>query len=138
MLARREYSYRELHTRLAQRGCPSGLLHTVLQHLVRTGVQSDARCAEAMVHAGLAKGQGPLKILRDMEARGIADDLATMHLSSGAPDWLAHAERTRARHYGTRLPKTPREQAKQARFLYARGFTVEQIHTLLGMDEDIP
>lgn len=130
LLGQREYSCQTLRNKLAQRCQDIALIDQVLAELAQQGLQSDARYAETFVRRRLARGQGPEKIRHDLTRDGIAGDLIRELLNIDEARWCALAEQARARHYGRQPPDNPREQARQARFLSARGFTEEHISQL--------
>lgn len=136
LLARREHSVAELRRKLAARDLPAGDIEAVLTELVAEGLASDARFAEAFVAARLRRGQGPARIRRELELRGVGRELADTAL--GQADWSGSAQAVREKKFGQALPADYRERARQARFLQYRGFTAEQIHRALGGagDED--
>lgn len=133
LLGQREYSCQTLRNKLTRltRYCRDpDLIDQVLTELAQQGLQSDARYAESLVRKRLARGQGPERIRRDLKRDGIAEALIRKLLNIGEARWCALAEQARARHYGRRRPDNPGEQARQARFLSARGFTEEHISRL--------
>ncbi|SDM07911.1 regulatory protein [Franzmannia pantelleriensis] len=130
LLARREYSRRELTTRLAAKGHDSETLEACLDLLVEQGLQCDARFAESFVRSRIARGQGPLKIHAELGQRGIDRDgieraFDECQRDSGV-DWLALAAEVLAKRF-TGPGETPRERARRERFLASRGFDFEQV-----------
>lgn len=77
------------------------------------------------------KGQGPVKIEQELRQRGVEQDIINTFLYSGSIDWRALAETVRARKFGEAVPGDYQNKAKQARFLYSRGFGSEVINQLL-------
>jgi regulatory protein len=153
-LSRREHSRHELRAKLVRSlhlllpepgSAGSGdatdeaqqVIDRVLDELQAAGWQSDARTVGVRVDAKAAQwGQRRLKA--DLRRRGLAPDLVAQAL---AP--LAQTELERARAlWQRRFPAvagTPAEQARQARYLAARGFSTEVIRRVLKhplLDED--
>lgn len=137
-LARREYGRQELQDKLQQRGCAPSLATEIVAALVREGLVSDERFAEALLHARRARGYGPLYIRRELEGKGIARAIIETLLDVGEPDWLDDARRVKKKKYGGRRPANLAERARQTRFLQQRGFSHEQIRQALGSDGDEP
>ncbi len=121
-LARREYSTSELRERLIRTGCPEPEITPLLEALCNEGAQSDERFTEEFVRIHLARGEGPLRIARALEARGIGRDLAARHLDRPGGEWVRAAEAARRARFGGDLPEDPGAQGIQARFLLRRGF----------------
>ncbi len=82
LLGQREYARFELSQKLKSKvKCAEVDLDSVLDKLIDDGYQSDARCAEALVRSGLARGYGPLKIRTKMQSRKIAHTLMNEYLN---------------------------------------------------------
>jgi regulatory protein len=136
LLSRREHSREELRRKLTAREVPAEEIETALDRLVKEGLASDDRFAEAFVSSRLRRGQGPQRIRRELETRGVDPGLAEAELADA--DWTASARAVREKKFGPDLPGDFQERARQARFLQYRGFTGEQIRQALGGagDED--
>lgn len=130
-LARREHSRRELRQKLSRNCEDSELIEELLDKLSAEGLQSDTRFAESFVQQRYNKGQGPLKIKQELNQRGIDSGLIADCLNAEQLDWLALAEQTREKKFGSDVPRDYQNKAKQSRFLYSRGFTSEQISLVL-------
>lgn len=135
LLARREYARAELAQRLERRGVPADVLVGVLDALVADQLLSDARFAASFVSARVGKGQGPLRIRRDLEQRGVAGELIAETLAAAGVDWLRLALEVRRKRFGPGIPGEYREKARQMRFLQYRGFDSDQIRRAVGGDE---
>jgi regulatory protein len=83
-----------------------------------------------------ARGQGPIRIGRELRAFKLGAELIDRFLDEGH-DWVARAREARQKKFGRAMPQNYAEKAKQARFLQYRGFTGSQIRTCLGTDIDI-
>ncbi|MGF7192102.1 SOS response regulatory protein OraA/RecX [Robbsia andropogonis] len=109
-------------------------LPVLLDALEREGWLSDSRFTESVVHRKAARF-GTSRIVGELKQHAIApDQLANVR------DALRETEPARARavwqrKFGT-LPDSPQARAKQARFLAARGFSLDVIRCLLNADED--
>ena len=127
LLARREHSERELQAKLAVRGFAPEAVGEVLTSLKSAGMQDDARFAEAYVRGRVAKGYGPLRISRELNERGLGDELVRQVFTAMDLDWEERIRAVRQKKFGRHAPMDFREQARQSRFLQYRGFTSEQI-----------
>ena len=136
LLARREHSRTELVRKLGERGVPAELIDAVLGSLAARKLQSDARYAEALVTSRMGRGQGPVRIRRELAERGVAAGEIDAALQAAEADWFRLARETRRRRFGAELPGEWKERVRQSRFLEYRGFGSEQIRYALGGDDD--
>ena len=136
LLARREHAVAELHRKLNTRfrDC-NGLIEDEVHRLTVEGLQSDARLAEAFVNSRIGKGQGPLKIRRELQLREVNSELISIAFEHSAVDWSELAARVLEKKFGvdvlTNKTFNPKEKGRRARFLQQRGFTFELISSLL-------
>lgn len=135
-LARREYASRELHTKLLRQGCAEPLAAQVVERLRAEGLVSDDRFVEALIRARRGRGYGPLRILRELEEKGVAEEVVARWLDVNDRSWQEDAVRVRRRKFGAALPADYTERARQMRFLQYRGFTPDQIRRALGARDD--
>ena len=131
LLARREYSYQELRSRLISKSGDDALVAAVLERLQRQDLQSDRRYTSEFVHSCIRKGKGPNWIRQKLEMHGITAELLADCLAEQAPDWNCLAEQARVSRFGKNAPLHANEAAKQARFLYARGFDEDNIEYVM-------
>jgi regulatory protein len=126
-LARREYGRAELASRLAGDGFDRDVADAAVERLAAEGLQDDARFAESLVRSRIRQGQGPVRILKELEQRGIDPEVAERAIDECGEDWEALARRVRERRFGPGKPKDFPEKARQMRFLEYRGFEPDQI-----------
>ncbi len=129
-LARREHSRLELEQKLAARDFDETEIREALDRLIVDGLQSDARFAESFVNARIQRGKGPVKIQSELKQRGVDDALISQYLN-GQTDWYVQACKVRCKRFGEALPSEYPQRMRQARFLQQRGFTHEQINSVL-------
>ncbi len=127
LLARREHSAAELLHKLARRGFDTRQSEALLEDLATHGLQSDARYLELYLQARRNRGYGPLRITRELEARGLDCKLVEQALHQMDEDWVRAAVQQLRRCFGQSAPADDREQAKRCAFLERRGFSSEQI-----------
>ena len=116
---------------------PSGVgIAAVLDLLEARGLLSDARLAASLT-AGKGQTWGRLRLQQALRRKGVDESLVRQTLAQTAPSELERAQALWVRRFGQ--PAADRqEQARQARFLAARGFDAEIIRRVLrGLpDED--
>ncbi len=131
LLARREHSRFELRRKLSDAAPEPGELDAVLDDLAAAGLQSDRRYAESFVRSRIERGQGPLRIRKELRQRGVEAALAEQALAEAEVDWDARLRDVHRKRFGSTPPTDRREQARQARFLAQRGFPDAAIRDLL-------
>ena len=135
LLARRDHSRSELERRLGSQGYSPEDVAALIGEFIQSRALDDTRFAQNYVSYHAGRGQGPLRIQADLEARGVAAGLIEAALAEG-PDWHALARGQCRRRFGAEAPAGRREQVRQARFLQSRGFSSDHIRAALGADFD--
>ncbi|RDI42810.1 regulatory protein RecX [Aquicella lusitana] len=137
-LSRRDYSQQEIRQKLKAKSCTPDEIETLIADLLQAGLINDLRFAENFVYWRSKKGYGPHRIAAELQARGIADDVIAEKLSVPADVWLAEIHKVWQKHFKGKQPTNFKERAKQIRFLQYRGFTREQVDSvLLNKDAEI-
>jgi regulatory protein len=129
LLARREYTRRELEERLGARGAAREELGLLLDELESQGYLSNQRYAKTVV-AQKAGHYSRRAIAGALEAKGVdRDDIVEALEESDLDDSVALKAIWR-RRFGA-PPADERQKARQVRFLQARGFALSAILRLL-------
>jgi regulatory protein len=131
LLARREHCAIELREKLARRGGEPALIDSVLAELGKEGLQSDERFVEAFLHMHRNRGHGPVRILRELELRGVQRELAESAVEPRASSWSELARQWRQRRFGDAIPASAADWRRQARHLEQKGFSSEQVRFAL-------
>jgi regulatory protein len=132
LLARREHSRLELAAKLRRRlveGDDPAEVERVLDALERGKLLSDERYAGALTRTRSARF-GDARIRFDLKSSGVEPETAARALAVLEGTELQRAHSVWARRFGE-LPATPEQRARQARFLQARGFSMETIRRVL-------
>jgi regulatory protein len=132
-LARREYGQRELERKLVTAGFDQAVAIAAVSQLCTDGLQDDRRFAEAFARSRVNQGKGPVRILLDLDQRGVASQLVDEVLAEMSVDWFALAIDVRHKKFGAVLPTDFKDKTRQMRFLQYRGF--EQGHIQAAMNE---
>ncbi|MBN8734908.1 MAG: regulatory protein RecX [Xanthomonadales bacterium] len=127
MLARREYSQRELRARLEHAGCDGDESTDALKRLHDQHYQDDHRFGEMIVRARVGQGYGPDRIRAELRSHGLADAAIRALLDAADADWLALARAQLRKKYGTRPVAGHAERGKRAAFLLRRGFAAATV-----------
>lgn len=131
LLARREHSFLELQRKLQQRGCENPVLEQLLADLQSENLQSDARYVEVYVRSRQGRGIGPVRIRKELQERGMADELIAEYLDEHDPCWHELAMKAWHKHFGNCPAKDNKERAKQVRFLVYRGFSFDVVKDIV-------
>ncbi len=130
MLARREHSRTELERKLVPHAESGEQLRALLDRLVETGLLSNERFAQSVVHRRAAT-RGAAVVRHELRAHGLSDEAVAEHVAT-----LEHSEFERARalwvrRFGSK-PESLAERARQSRFLLARGFAADVVRRVVG------
>jgi regulatory protein len=134
-LARRDYSQQEIVQKLKLKKYPADAIQTVIAALVESSLINEPRFTENYTRSRSNKGYGPVRIMQELQARGISAEMIAEHVQIADNAWLAIAQRVWRKHFKS-VPDDMRQRAKQMRFLQYRGFTQEQIKYALGSSYD--
>lgn len=130
-LAIRAHGTQELRTKLRQKGFDEVATDHAMLRLQAHGYLDDRDFCAQYVRARARRGYGPVKIGYELKTRGIAPDLIDAALQAVDHTWSTQIEQVWTKKFGPPVPVDRKEKAKQYRFLQYRGFTSEQIQTLL-------
>lgn len=108
------------------------LIEQLLQQLVGENLLNDERFTEVFIRSRMSRGQGPVKIRHELQQRQVATELVDQYLDESWDIWQDTLETVRRKKFGADLPVDYKEQAKQSRFLYQRGFGSELIRRLFN------
>ena len=141
LLARRDYSTRELRGKLKERGYLEHAIEPVLIDLEESRKLDDARYGANVVASRSRRALGPARIRTELKRKGVAAETIDQAIAGGegeeAPDFAQLARAARIRKFGPEIPKDWKEKARQARFLQYRGFSTDHIRAVLeGVPDD--
>lgn len=131
LLARREHSAHELHSKLLARGCEPDAVSATLVELARRGWQSDDRYALAVVNSGARKGHGPLRIRQQLQRAGVDASLSAEQLATDEVDWQQEAHQAAEKYLRGKDSSDLKTKAKLQAFLMRRGFSIDQIRSVM-------
>jgi len=144
ILAGREHSTDELRQKLRRKhnkheaysGDSSDqlelVIEKVIEQLLHDKLLDDARFTECFIRSRIIKGSGPVKIRHELINRGISSELSDDYLDNSYEFWQEYIEAARNKRFGSQYPTDHKEQSRQSRFLYQRGFSGELIQRLFN------
>jgi regulatory protein len=133
LLARREFCSIELGAKLLERGFEPETVRSALEELIERRYLDDERYTRQFVVIHAERGQGPLRIRRDLAQLGLPSKLIDTQLESHG-EWAALARKVLTRRFGGKPPRGWPDKARRMRFLQYRGFSTEDIRSALGAD----
>ena len=130
LLSKRDYSQHGLSVKLKET-YPLHEILAMMPHLIETGFLNDARFAEQFIYSRRNKGYGPKRIKTELEMHGISKEIIAEQLNITDNAWLVEAEKVWRKKFKGNYPQNIKLRAKQMHFLYYRGFTEEQIESII-------
>ena len=135
-LSRRDHGQEELARKLRNKDFCLHDIDEAMAQLQADGYLNDARFVENYTRYRLNSGRGPVSIVQELLAKGVARPLIDQQLAAFADDWLQSARVVRQKKFGAAMPQTFAEKAKQMRFLQYRGFTNESINRVFVHEDE--
>jgi regulatory protein len=133
LLARREFCSIELGAKLAAQGFEPDAVRSALEELIERRYLDDERYTRQFVVIHAERGQGPLRIRRDLAQLGLPAALIETQLGSHG-EWASLARQVLTRRFGAKAARSWPEKARRMRFLQYRGFSTDDIRSALGAD----
>lgn len=136
LLARREYSRRELHERLLRDGYARDETGEALDRLASDNYQSDVRFAGMLVRNRIEQGYGPRRLQAELRTHAIDDARIQALIDASEVNWRRSAQAQLQRRYGARPVAEFAERAKRAQFLLRRGFDAATVNAVTRAEVD--
>ena len=130
LVARREHTRLELTKKLIVRGFERGDVDTLLNDFEEKGWLDERRYIDIFLRAKRCR-YGSLKLIRELEVRGISRDLIEEVRPGIQSGELDAAQGVWQKRFGVQ-PKNSTELAKQIRFMQSRGFEQEVIKSVVN------
>ncbi len=137
MLARREYSRRELAMRMARKGYSETEVGATLEHLIEQGYQDDQRFGEMLVRTRIAQGYGPLRIRAELKTHQLLITEIQGLLDTAVADWPDLARNVLRRRYGQSTTADRQQRLRRAQFLLRRGFDAATVRSVTRAEVDV-
>ncbi len=126
MLSRRDHSQQEIINKLRKFTSDIAQINATINTLQEQGYLNDQRYSANFIEWNSAKS-GPLKLRYQLKNKGIASDLIEAMLADSATDELQVAYALWQRKFAGKIATSPKEKARQIRFLLSRGFSYDII-----------
>jgi len=136
MLSRREHSIMNLKQKLQRKAFSSENIQKVVQEMLDSNYLNEDRFVESWVYRRGQKGYGPVKIRAELLAQNVEESLIDAQLDENSARWFDSAIQQRCKRFGEVIPISTSMIVKQKRFLYQRGFNLDQIdHALSNLTD---
>jgi len=131
LLSQREHSRLELERKLAEHAASPEELARVLDELEARGFISQARVIESVLHRRSPRF-GAARIRQELAGKGLDAEAVGQALAGLKASEAERAREVWQRKFGGQAPTDPKERARQARFLLARGFAAEVVRRVVA------
>ena len=132
LLSRREHTLKELMQKLLQRGHFRTDIDEVFAFLVEENYQSDFRAAECIFRNRVSRGYGWLYIKNELKQKGVSSDVVQSIHQEQDTNWYQQVEMTYDKKFSGSPINDQKEKAKRLRFLQYRGFSMDEILSVLN------
>ena len=129
IISRREHSQKELTGKLLDKFSEEEIVNSVINNLVNKNLLNDARYSEAYVVSRKRKGFGPKKIMYELIARGVIENIAYEAIENEG-GWKDAALKAFNKKFKKGKSMDFKELNKQKTFLQNRGFSFEEIDSV--------
>jgi regulatory protein len=135
LLGRRELSVAECRTRLADKEHPEDEIDAAIARLIETRALDDQRVARAYARTSInLKGRGRLRVQRELQHKGISQDIAAEAVAEvlgDADEQMMVARAIQKRLRGRTVLKDRAESARLYQYLMRQGYPPEAVITEL-------
>ena len=129
IISRREHSQKELTGKLLNKFSEEEIVNSVINNLVEKNLLNDTRYSEAYVVSRKRKGFGPKKIMYELIARGVIENIAYKAIENEG-GWKDAALKVFNKKFKKGKAMDFKELNKQKTFLQNRGFSFEEIDSV--------
>jgi len=136
LLARREHSEFELRQKLSVRKFEQVDIEAAVERLLEKNYLSDSRFAISTCRYRANRGYGWRYITNELKQKGVCSIIIQELRNNCEIDWYLQAELAYNKRFGESRVKDPKqaqkEQAKKIRFLQYRGFSHDEIFSVVN------
>ncbi len=136
LLSRREHSVKELQQNLLQRKFEETEIDQVISYLMENDYLSDQRYADSMFRIRIIKGYGQKHIESELIRKGVSRTIINLIAENQEIDWYDQALITYTKRFGESQILDQKDKAKRIRFLQYRGFSTDQIMTVVNREQE--
>ncbi|MCF6300063.1 MAG: recombination regulator RecX [Proteobacteria bacterium] len=130
-LAMREHSFKELFDKLITKGHDESVVDKLLETLQRENLLDNLRFAEVYWRSRSRKGYGPLRISREIEAKGVDSPTSDSGLLAAKLDFELVIKQVYSKKYRGQHIVDYKDKVKRQNYLYQRGFPTDLIRMVI-------
>ncbi|TMP45023.1 peptidase [Pseudoalteromonas citrea] len=128
LLARQEYSKKELTTKLKAKEASESYIEALLSWCERLGYIDEERYCESFLRRQINKGLGQRRVLAEAMNKGVDRAQLVQLIETLEVDWFQLAQAAYEKKYAITPPNLDyKEKAKRVRYMMYRGFGYEEI-----------
>ncbi|GAA5130358.1 regulatory protein RecX [Thalassotalea piscium] len=136
LLSRREHSIKELKNKLLLRDYPAEDFDEVINYLLEKNYLSNERFADSLIRQRINKGYGWRFIENELKQKGLDTSVILLAKEEHQVDWYELADSAYSKRFGCSPIESNKEKAKRIRFLQYRGFSNDEIITVLKLKHE--
>jgi len=129
---------KELQQKLMQREFLLEDISPVIDYLLEEDYLSEQRYTESMFRIRVNKGYGKRYIENELSQKGISRSEISLANEAQSIDWYLQAELAYTKKFGQKDIFDQKDKAKRIRFLQYRGFSTDEIMTVVNAQQVIP
>jgi regulatory protein len=128
LLARQEYSTKELTRKLKDKGADDDYIDVLLDWCKSKGYLDDMRYCESFIRQQVNKGLGLKRVIAEVSKKGLDKTYILQLIDEQEVDWYQIAQNTYQKKYSYHESSLEyKEKAKRIRYMMYRGFSYEEI-----------
>ncbi len=136
LLSRREHSVNELVNKLRQREYLPAEIEQTITYLLDNNYLSEQRFAESVYRSRVNKGYGKNYIESELRHKGVSQAIIATVADELAVNWYDIAAQSYRKKFNDRSISDQKDKAKRIRFLQYRGFSSDEIFSVLSEAHD--
>lgn len=134
-LSRRDYSYSELYNKLKKYSTDLDAIKSVVDEMVNHKYLNEESFVENFIYSK-SKKYGSVKIKQLLQSKVSNQDLINELYQEAEIDEFAVARQIWERKFNHEIATTPKDRAKQIRFMLSRGFSLDLIFKLTKLEDN--
>ena len=135
LLSRREHSELELRNKLRLREFQDDEITIVIDYLIENDYLSESRFADSVYRTRVNKGYGKRYIENELTQKGVSSTDIHAAAQELDVDWYHQVKIVYKKRFGDMPMAEQKDKAKRIRFLQYRGFSTDEIFTVLNEEE---
>jgi regulatory protein len=136
LLSRREHSVQELQNKLRLREFQPDDITEVIDFLIVEDYISESRFADCIFRTRISKGYGKRFIVNELGQKGLTQRDIALAAENVDVNWYHQAEEVYNKRFKEVNITDNKDKAKRIRFMQYRGFSSDEILTVMNVNEN--